>query len=452
MHLNQQDLIAYGIGAVPGVAMGRALMIYPPADLDAIPDRSCNETTAEIEHFLAAITATKNEIKSIGERITDSLSTEDRALFEVYLRILDSESLMTETIQIIQAGQWAQGAIKRVIKAHIKKFELMHDSYLKERANDLKDLGQRVLAHLQAQQPQTPSYPDNTILIGEEITATDLAQIPPGKVIGVISARGSHNSHVAILARAMNIPTVMGVNFPPALIDGAELIVDGIYGQVFINPSAKIRQEYIEIATQQSQVNAELESLRHLPSETLDGFPVPLLINTGLPSDTPISLSTETDGIGLYRTEVPFMIRDSFPSEEEQRILYRQLLKSLAPRPVIMRTLDIGGDKSLSYFPIHEDNPFLGWRGIRVTLDHPEVFLVQVRAMLKASSSLDNLRIMLPMISCVSEVDEALRLLNKAYQEVTHEDKAIKLPPVGVMIDVPSAVYMSEIIAQKVDF
>ena len=192
--------------------------------------------------------------------------------------------------------------------------------------------------------------------------------------------------------------------------------------------------------------------LRDKPCVTLDGHKVSALVNTGLMTDVVRSLSHGAEGVGLYRTEVPFMINDRFPSEQEQRACYREQLEAFAPGIVTMRTLDIGGDKCLSYFPIHEENPFLGWRGIRVTLDHPEIFLVQVRAMLKASEGLDNLRIMLPMISNVSEVEEALHLIYRIYHEVRSEGVDIQMPQVGVMIEVPSAVYQVKELAERVDF
>jgi phosphotransferase system, enzyme I, PtsP len=175
-------------------------------------------------------------------------------------------------------------------------------------------------------------------------------------------------------------------------------------------------------------------------------------VNAGLGADISIALAAGAEGVGLYRTEIPFLLRDRFPSSEEQRIIYRQLLASFAPLPVIIRTLDVGGDKPLPYFPIQEDNPFLGWRGIRIMLDHPEIFLAQIRAMLRASEGLNNLRIMLPMITDVSEVDEALRLMHKAFVEVRDEGYAIEMPQIGVMIEVPSAVYQARSLAKRVDF
>lgn len=450
---HSQEIALYGLPTVPGFAIGTAVRVFPLAELNTVPDRPAENVEEEIKQFHRALDATKEEITAIGQRLAVHLSKEDQALFDVYLRILESDSLINDTTDYIKQGLWAQSALKKVIHNHIQQFEIIDDPYLRERASDLKDLGQRVLAHLQNDAPVEVNYGENTILVGDAITATDLAHAATGKVIGIVSAYGSTHSHVAILARAMGVPTVMGISsIPNQVIDGTPLIVDGYYGQVFLFPSEKLINDYQELIHQEEKLEAHLEELRSLPSETLDGHAIPLLINVGLPSDASISLTQEADGIGLYRTEVPFMIRDSFPAEEEQRVLYRQLLKSQAPKPVIMRTLDIGGDKPLPYFPIEEENPSLGWRGIRVTLDHPEVFLSQVRAMIRANQELNNLRIMLPMVSSIIEIDEALRLINKAFQEVATEEPQVQLPPIGVMIEVPSAVYQSDLIAERVDF
>ena len=199
-------------------------------------------------------------------------------------------------------------------------------------------------------------------------------------------------------------------------------------------------------------LGSELDSLKNKPCTTQDGHRVSVWVNTGLMTDVVRSLSNGAEGVGLYRTEVPFMINERFPSEQEQRDCYREQLEAFSPNIVTMRTLDIGGDKALSYFPINEENPFLGWRGVRVTLDHPEIFLVQVRAMLKASEGLDNLRIMLPMICNVSEVEEALHLIYRVYHEVREEGINVSMPQVGVMIEVPAAVYQIKELAERVDF
>lgn len=452
----EKEIILSGTAGAPGIAIGTAVVVFPPADLSAVPERKIepDEIPREIAQFHTALAATRETIRRLGRNMENSgLPNEERGLFDVYLRILDSNSLIGEIIQRIEQGQWAQGALKQVTLEHIARFQMMDDSYLQERAADLKDLGERVLSNLQSRENRIQSYPESTILVGEEVTPSALAEVPEGRLAGVVSMRGSANSHIAILARALGLPTVLGVGSSKiAQFEGEELIVDGFYGQVYRSPSANLRHEFTALRQEELEFDRELESLCDLPAETQDGYGIALYINTGLAPDVGSALSAGAEGVGLYRTEVPFMIRDRFPSEEEQRILYRQLLHTFAPRPVTMRTLDVGGDKSLPYFPVEEDNPFLGWRGIRVTLDHPEIFLGQLRAMLQASVGLDNLQIMFPMITTISEVEESLRLLNQAYEETIAEGFVIKMPSIGVMVEVPSAVYQAQTLARRVDF
>jgi phosphotransferase system enzyme I (PtsP) len=243
------------------------------------------------------------------------------------------------------------------------------------------------------------------------------------------------------------------IDLPILDLDNVSLIVDGFYGEVFTSPSLSMAEHYLRLIAEEREFAEELEELRELPSITLDGSRIALWVNIGLPGDISRSLDRGAEGIGLFRTEVPFMTQDRFPSEEEQRKIYREHMEAFSPRTVVMRTLDIGGDKALPYFPISEDNPFLGWRGIRVTLDHPEIFMVQARAMLKANAGLDGeLRIMLPMISSLTEVEEAKALVERAYKEVTEEGVVVKRPFVGVMIEVPAAVYQARQLARQVDF
>ena len=452
-----REVILSGIAGAPGVAIGTAVVVYPLADLNAVPERKIEieEIDAEIKTFNAALQNARDTIAQLGDNIASAgLPDEERALFDVYLRILNSESLVNEITQEIRNGHWAQGALKRVTEQHIARFESMEDPYLQERAADFKDLAERVLFHLQAREDgRASSFPERTILVGEEVTPASLAEVPEGRLAGVVSAHGSTNSHVAILARALGVPTVLGVSgIKVPQLEGEELIVDGYYGQVYRSPSTALRHEFMALMREEQEFDKELESLRDLPGKTLDSYNIGLYVNTGLAPDVGIALSIGAEGVGLYRTEVPFMTRDRFPSEEEQRVIYQQLLQAFTPRPVIMRTLDVGGDKDLPYFPVAEANPFLGWRGIRVTLDHPEILLVQMRAMLQASVGLDNLQIMFPMITTVSEVEESLRLLKQAYEETVTEGFAVKKPRIGVMVEVPSAVYQAQVIAKRVDF
>ena len=443
----------HGLPGAPGVAMGTAVVMYPPADIDAIPDRKISDTENEIKLFNAAVEAVVEDITKLSERLKDVLPEEDRALFDVYLLMINSQAISGVTRDRIKEGNWAPGALRQTIQEHENVFREMEDSYLRERADDVRDLGRRILMHLQNDSPVKMVFPDNTVLVGEDISASMLAEVPAEKLSGVISVRGSSTSHVAILARAMSISAVMGAtNLPVGKIDGRTIIADGYSGRVFISPSEKVINEFNNLIEEESALSDELMELRDLPAKTKDGIEISLLVNSGLLSDITPSLQSGAEGIGLYRTEFPFMERQKFPSEEEQRGIYRQVLESFHPRPVTLRTLDVGGDKALPYFPIEEDNPFLGWRGIRITLDHPEIFLVQVRAMIRASIGLNNLKILLPMISDISELNEAQGLIHQVYGELLEEGEEVIMPEVGVMIEVPSAVYQAGNLARRVDF
>jgi phosphotransferase system enzyme I (PtsP) len=331
----------------------------------------------------------------------------------------------------------------------------MQNSSLRERSADVRELGQRVLAYLQeAGDAQRPELPEDIVLVAEEVTAPMMADFPLERLRGIVSLKGSRNSHGAILADALGIPTVMGaLDVPIYTVEGQTTIVDGYYGEVFVSPGAVVRDSYSQFAADEEDFARELEALRDLPSETRDGHAINLWVNIGLVSEITRSLDRGAEGIGLFRTEVPFSMGDRFPTEEEQRVAYREHMEAFEPRPVTMRTLDIGGDKPLSYFPIEEENPFLGWRGIRVTLDHPEIFLGQVRAMVKANAGLEGiLRIMLPMVSRLEQIEEAKALIHRAHREVVEEGYAVRTPLIGVMIEVPAAIYLTREIARIVDF
>lgn len=442
-----------GIAGAPGVAIGSAVVASPPADLRAVPYRKCDDPDAEVEFFLNSLTAVREDVKTLGEELANRVNKEERQLFDAYVGMLDDASLGGEVLERIRLGLTAQYAWSEVILEHVVNFQSMSDPYLRERASDVQDLGSRVLAKLQQNVQDIRTFPENTILIGEELTASMLAEVPEGRLAGMVSVRGSSNSHVAILARSMGIPTVMGaVDLPFTKLDGRTMIVDGYHGSVYSDPTRNLLHHYQDIVDEDLQVVRMLESIKEEPCTTTDNHKLELWVNTGLVADAMLSLERGAEGVGLYRTEVPFMLRDRFPSEEEQRQVYRDQLEAFAPHPVTMRTLDIGGDKSLPYFPIEEENPFLGWRGIRVTLDHPEIFLVQVRAMLKASEGLNNLRILLPMISAIPELEIAQMLIVRAYEELIEEGHKIQLPPIGVMVEVPSAVYQARELAARSDF
>lgn len=442
-----------GLPGAAGVAVGTAIVIYPPADLDAVPNRKTKDVKTELDVFHNAVNAVQVDFEGLKAQVKQ-LPVEDRAIFDAYLLMLKSESLIKKTEDRIRQGFMASTALRDTIREQVHIFDGMADHYLAERAADVRDLGRRILMHIQSKKHKPREYPKKTVLVGDELSASDLIAVPEKQLAGVLCTTGSGSSHVAILARALGIPAVMGVDdLPTGKVERNDLILDGYQGIVYVGPSKNVLKEYKRLIKEERELSTDLNSLRNKPAETPDKVRIPLYINSGLLSDVDSSIDSGAEGIGLYRTEFPFMIRDRFPGEEEQTQIYRKILEAYAPRPVTLRTLDIGGDKTLSYFPIKEDNPFLGWRGIRVSLDHPDIFITQLRAMLRASQGLDNLHILLPMISCVSEVNESLELISRARDDLLNEGMVdIRMPQIGAMVEVPSAVYQADLIAKRVDF
>ena len=449
-----KEAVFPGIPSSSGVGIGRVVLVTSSSDLKMVPERLTDNPGAEVKLFREALKATKRDMRNLGNGLSGKLSAEEYALFEVYIRLLDDRVLINEVISTIKLGQAAPSAWSTVILKHVRTFQRMDDPYLRERAADVNDLGVRVLGYLQAKDKDRAPMPRRIVLVGEDLSATALADIPVHRLVGIISLKGSSNSHMAIVGRALGIPTVMGaINLPWVELEGQELIVDGSTGDVISRATRSVRRHYVQRQREEKLFNKDLEKLRDIPCHTPDGIRFSLWVNTGLRQDTARSLKSGAEAVGLFRTEIPFLMRTSFPTEDEQIEIYREQLSDFAPRPVTMRTLDIGGDKDLPYFPIEEENPFLGWRGIRISLDHPEIFLVQIRAMLRASEGINNLRIMLPMISNVPELDRALQLIERAYQELTQEEGyTIKRPLIGAMIEVPAAVYQVKEIGRRVDF
>ncbi|MDX5333146.1 MAG: phosphoenolpyruvate--protein phosphotransferase [Gammaproteobacteria bacterium] len=447
------DLFVAGVAGSPGVGIGEAVVVYSLADLDGVPDRTPVSTADEQRHFMEAVHRVQQDMIELKERMGGLLPAEERVLFDAYVMMLGSDSLVQRTIERINEGNWAPGALRETVREYARMFEEMDDPYLRERATDLRDIGRRILTCLQSDGESERRIPERAVLVGEDVTATQLAEIPPENLVGVVSARGSGSSHVAILARAMGVPAVMGLSdLPVGRLDGREVVVDGYMGRVYVQPNPMVLREFERLAEEERELSEGLNEIANEPAVTRDGLHVPIYVNSGLISDLTPSADSGAEGIGLYRTEVPFMLRERFPGEEEQFGIYRTVLEAFAPRPVTLRTLDVGGDKALPYFPVQEDNPFLGWRGIRITLDHPEIFLSQVRAMMRASQGFNNLQVLLPMISSLSELMESQVLIERARQELLDDGVLVEMPKVGVMIEVPSAVYIADMLARRVDF
>jgi phosphotransferase system enzyme I (PtsP) len=291
------------------------------------------------------------------------------------------------------------------------------------------------------------------VLIGQCLSALDIGQAQGGNLVGIISGDGSSLSHAAILARALGIPAVVGVSrLPLTRLDGQELAIDGTAGHAHLQLNASLRKAFERSIEKQRCFNQSLEPMATHGSVTADGVDVGLFINAGLSADLDSAKAAVSAGIGLYRSELPFMLFDRLHSEQEQCELYRHTLQTMSPLPVTLRTLDVGGDKQLPYLVETGTSPARGQRGIRFTLDHPDIFLTQLRAALRADLELGNLRLLFPMISGVDELKQALQLLQQARQQLVDEDLPASYPGVGVMIEVPAAVYQVEALARHVDF
>jgi len=447
-----------GIGGAPGVAIGKMVVIDPKADLSTIAVDKDSDFAAQLNIFDDAVARTLAEFFQLSEKLKAIISDSSLDIFDVYKQLLESDNFKVEVIAKIKQGWNAQSALKLVVDDYVVQFEALDDEYLRERAYDIKDLGNRLLNNIQNQAEHEQHLPEKFILVAEDVSATMLAEYQHSGLLGIVSLSGSNNSHAAILAKALNIPAIMGVDYLAIRqLHQKHAVLDGYAYQLYVTPSATLINEYQHILAAEIELQAQVKEVAHLPAMTKDGHCMSLLVNAGLSAGFEYSQNVGADGVGLYRTEIPFMNRSYFPSEAEQTALYRQVLESFAGKPVTMRTLDVGGDKSLPYFPIIEANPFLGWRGIRITLDHPEIFLVQIRAMLRANYGLGNLSIMLPMVSSITEVDEAIKLINQAHYELSaellcHESDLLPRPKVGVMIEVPSVIFQLQELADKVDF
>ncbi len=448
-----RDPFVQGLSAARGLAIGRVVLVGAQTKLESIPDREVRDVAAEVLVFEAAIAAARQELRSGGEGLAGVVPEDVASLFDVYSILLGNDSLVLDTIERIRSGSWAPGAWRETISRHAAIFEQMEDPYLRTRADDIREIGEYVLTQFQAGETAFAKSPERCILVGHTLGLTHIASIPAGCLAGLVSTRGSPLSHMAVLARALGIPAVVSpAALPGSRLAGSEMVVDGDEGRVYIQPSPRLLAIF-QRRIREAGLRAErLAAMRELPAETRDGTRVPLYANIGLPADIASAAASGAEGIGLYRTEYSFLLSDTLPDEDDQRTSYREVLAAFAPRPVTLRTLDVGGDKMLSYFPAVEDNPFLGCRGIRFSLDQPEIFLMQLRAMLRANAGLSNLQVLFPMIGTVGELDEALGLLERAYRELEEEGKDAARPHVGVMIEVPASVHLADILIRRVDF
>ncbi|WP_050113881.1 phosphoenolpyruvate--protein phosphotransferase [Yersinia thracica] len=441
------------LAAAPGVAVAEGWQDTSQPSLDLVYEASTLDTAQERERLTQALEEAAAEFRRFSKRFAASSQKESAAIFDLYSHLLNDARLKRELFAQIDAGSVAEWAVKQVVEQFAAQFASLQDTYMRERASDLRALGQRLLFHLDDSPSGASQWPERFILVADELTATLLAEVPQDRLAGVVVRDGAANSHAAILVRAMGIPTVMGADIQPALLNQRLLIVDGYRGEVLVDPEPVLVKEYQRLVTEEIELSKLAEDDVEQPAALRSGERIQVMLNAGLSPEHEQLLGGRVDGVGLYRTEIPFMLQSGFPSEEEQVAQYQGMLQLYPNKPVTLRTLDIGADKQLPYMPISEENPCLGWRGIRVTLDQPEIFLIQVRAMLRANAGTGNLGILLPMITSLEEVDEAKRLIDRAGREVQellgHE---LPQPKLGVMVEVPAMIFMLPYLKSRVDF
>jgi len=447
-------LFLNGIAASTGIAFGKAYKLTEPGlSFKKIVIENIEQ---ELTKLHTSIEYARNELQHIRKRTAIELGEENAAIFDAHLLVLKDPELITLIEKKISSEKMnAEAALFDVSKGYVEKFEQLENQYMKERATDIKDVTKRVLAHLLAKPLPNPNIiTDETILIADDLTPSETAQMNKRYVKGFVTDIGGPTSHSVIMAKSMEIPAIVGTKNASTLIkNGDEIIVDGVKGQVWINPSEEIRQRYKQQLRAIQAKRIEWSLLKEEATVTKDHHQIALAGNISSPEDTKQVLANGGEGIGLYRTEFLYMERNSLPTEEEQFEAYKAVLDDMDGKPVIIRTLDIGADKQLTYWKLPKEmNPFLGLRAIRLALHKQEVFRTQLRALLRASTY-GQLKIMFPMIATVEEFRQAKKILLEEKASL----KAQGIPiedhlEVGIMIEIPATAMLADIFAKEVDF
>lgn len=448
--------ILKGIPVSPGVITGPAFVLHSEVSFNIPAVEIQNEDVwKEIARFEDALTRTRAEVLGIRKKISNQIGRENSDIFNAHLMILEDRTLIEDVIAIIKDKHaQAEHAFGAVIQRYFAAFAQIDDDYLKERIADIRDIGKRILHNLYGQQNDFQKLDKKGIIIAHDLSPSDTAMMDKEKVMAFVTEIGGPTSHTAILGRSMEIPAIVGMDQVTNRVKtGDTIIIDGTRGILIVNPDAQTIEEYQQKSKRFSELTTELDKLRDLPAETKDGKKMILAANIEFHDEIPSVVSHGANGIGLYRTEYLYMNRTDLPDEEEQFRAYNQVAQKMAPQPVIVRTLDLGGDKFLSSLDVpREMNPFLGWRAIRFCLTRIDVFKSQLRAILRASVH-KNLKVMYPMISNVDELRKANAILEECRQELKKEGVAYDSDmEVGAMIEIPSAAIISDILAREVNF
>ncbi len=446
-----------GIPVSPGVAVGKAFVLHAE-DFRPIAKVRIGEDQVpyEIARFEDALTRTRADILGIRKKLSQEIGREHSDIFTAHLLVLEDRTLIEDVLSTIKGKRVnAEFAFSSVVQKYFRAFSQVDDEYLKERVADIKDIARRLLENLIGKERNPLSnLTERAIIIAHDLSPSDTATMDKQKVVAFATDIGGPTSHTAIMARSMEIPAVVGLDRASReVMTGDTIIIDGHHGILVIHPDAKTLAAYAKEEKRFIELTSELDKLRHLPAETPDGHRVELSANIEFPDEIPSVLAHGAAGIGLYRTEYFYMNRTDLPSEDEQYESYKTVAEKIAPAPVIIRSLDLGGDKFLSSLEVpHEMNPFLGWRAIRFCLARVDIFKTQLRAVLRASAH-GNIKTMYPMISNLTELCEANRILDECKKELRQQ----KIPynpkmEVGAMIEIPSAALTSNALAKEVDF
>ena len=445
-----------GIPVSPGIVFGKALVLKEEKivlDTQKIKD---SQIENEIARFYAGRDAAVEQLTSIKDRAYQSLGEEKAAIFEGHLMILEDEELEEEIIDYLRSNHVnAAVAANVVIDQQVAMLSEIDDEYLKERAGDIRDIGNRLIKNILGMHiVDLGEINEEAILVAYDLTPSETAQLNLDKVLGFVTDIGGRTSHTSIMARSLELPAIVGTNNVTEKVKtGDFLILDALNNAVYVNPS---RQEIQRLKTLQDKLaeeKAELAKLKDLPALTLDGHQVDVVANIGTIRDVEGAERNGAEGVGLYRTEFLFMDRDQLPSEEEQFIAYKEVVEAMNGNLVVLRTMDIGGDKELPYLNLPKEmNPFLGWRAIRIALDRREILNAQLRAVLRASAY-GRLAVMFPMIISVEEIRELKSVIEELKVELRNEGKAFDEDiQVGVMVETPSAAVNAKFLAKEVDF
>jgi len=450
-----QEIQLKGINASPGICIGKAYLVgIKGVDVVESYYIGDKELQKEIKRFKSAVKDAADELRAISEDVPEELRKHSDIL-ETHVVLLKDKMLYDKTIETIKNEHVnAEWALRKVTTDVKSMFESISDGYLKERAYDIEQVSQRIMNNLVgSKQANLKEISKRVILVAHDLSPADTSQIEKNQIMGFVTDRGGRASHTSIIARALEIPAVLGLEVATRMIKNDDLLIlDGSTGVIIINPDEKTLLEFERRRALYEDFKASVIKSSHLKAETLDGHYVPVMGNIELPEEVSSVIDLGGEGIGLYRTEFQYLNRPSFPSEEELFKKYKEVVEVMAPKSVTIRTLDINGDKAITNSHSEEDNPALGLRAIRYCLKKPEVFIPQLRAILRASA-FGNVRILFPLISSFHEIVDAKKKLKEAAESLDKEgisyDKNIRI---GIMIEVPSAVTIADLLADEADF